>query len=94
MTFAQCWCYHNSSQQHKVSIANRKESMNLVFANWNEEDSIYPLTISEIAEAQQQDNNLTTKAEKEGYSIKLVKNMNGCCKESKWSYQKTSSIVQ
>ena len=40
MTFAQCWCYRNSTQQHKVSIANSKESMNLVFANQNKEDGI------------------------------------------------------
>ena len=58
MTFAQCWCYHNSTRQHKASTANSKESMNLVFANQNEEDAIYPLTPQEIAEAQQQDNNL------------------------------------
>ena len=58
MTFAQCWCYHNSTQQHEASMANSKESMNLVFANRNKEDAIYPLTTREIAEAQQQDNNL------------------------------------
>ena len=48
--------------------------MNLVFANQNEEDAIYPFTTREIAEAQQQDNNLKTQAEKEGYSTQLVKN--------------------
>ncbi len=50
--FAQCWCYHNSTQQHEASSANSKESMNLVFANQNEEDAIYPLTTQEIEEAQ------------------------------------------
>ena len=38
--------------------------MNLVFANQNKEDAIYPLTTREIAEAQDQDNNLKTQAEK------------------------------
>ena len=52
MTFAQCWCYHNSTQQNKAYIANSKESMNRVFANQNEEDAIYSLTTQEIAEAQ------------------------------------------
>ena len=61
MTFAQCWCYHNSTQQHEASPANSKESMNLVFANQNEEDAIYPLTTREIAEAQQQDKILLSK---------------------------------
>ncbi len=83
MTFAQCWCYQNSTQQQKASIANSKDSMNLVFANQNKEDSIYPLTLTtrEIAEAQQQDNDLITKAEKEGYSTQLVKNINVLCKD-------------
>ena len=48
--------------------------MNLVFANQNEEDSIYPLTTREIAEAQEHDADLETQAEKEGYSTLLVKN--------------------
>ena len=81
MTFAQCWCYHNSTQQHKASITNSKESMNLVFANQNEEDAIYPLTTRETAEAQQQDNNLKTQAEKEGNSPQLVKNIEVLCKD-------------
>ena len=83
MTFAQCWCYHNSTQQQEASLANSKESMNLVFANQNKEDAIYPLTTREIAEAQQQDNNLKTQAEKEGYSTKLVKNIKVLCKQGK-----------
>jgi hypothetical protein len=44
MTFAQCWFYHNSTQGHSESTGNIKESMSLVFANQNEEESIYPLT--------------------------------------------------
>ena len=44
MMFAQCWCYHNTALDHNTSHANTKESMNLVFANRSEEDSIYPLT--------------------------------------------------
>ncbi len=83
MTFAQCWCYHNSTQQHEASIANSKESMNLVFANQNEEDSIYPVTSREITEAQQEDNNLKTQAEKKGYSTQLVKNSKVLCHKGK-----------
>ncbi len=48
--------------------------MNLVLANQNKEDSIYPLTTREIAEAQQQDKNLKNNAGKEGYSTQLVEN--------------------
>ena len=69
MTFAQRWCYHNSTQQHKAPIASSEDSMNLVFANRNEEDAIYPLTTREIAEAQQQDNNMNKQAEAKHYSM-------------------------
>jgi hypothetical protein len=37
MTFAQCWCYHNSTQEHSESAGNIKKSKNLVFANQNKE---------------------------------------------------------
>ena len=70
MTFAQCWWYHNSAQELEASPANTKESMNLVLANQNEEDYIYPLTTREIAEAQQQDQSLQV----QGYSTQLVEN--------------------
>ena len=43
-------------------MAYSKEYMNVVFANQNKEDAIYPLTTREIAEAQQQDSNLKTQA--------------------------------
>eukprot|EP00804_Cyclotella_cryptica_P013500 CCRYP_017224-RA/>CCRYP_017224-RA protein AED:0.45 eAED:0.45 QI:3/-1/0/1/-1/0/1/0/112 len=53
--------------------------MNQVFANRNEEDSIYPLTIREIAEAQQEDESLLNK----GYSTQLVENIKILCKDGK-----------
>ncbi len=72
MTFAQCWCYHTTAQQHEASTANTEESMNQVFANRNEQDTIYPLTTREIAEAQKHNADLITHAAKEGYSTNLV----------------------
>jgi hypothetical protein len=33
--------------------------MNFVFANSNEDEAIYPLTVPEIADAQKDDNTLT-----------------------------------
>eukprot|EP00804_Cyclotella_cryptica_P016192 CCRYP_005685-RA/>CCRYP_005685-RA protein AED:0.45 eAED:0.81 QI:0/0/0/1/0.5/0.33/3/0/553 len=78
MTFAQCWCYHNNSQP-EASLASTQESMNQVFANRNEEDSIYPLTTREIAEAQQEDESLLNK----GYSPQLVENIKVLCKDGK-----------
>eukprot|EP00804_Cyclotella_cryptica_P007855 CCRYP_001438-RA/>CCRYP_001438-RA protein AED:0.10 eAED:0.10 QI:2589/-1/1/1/-1/1/1/166/750 len=78
MTFAQCWCYHNTAQP-KSSLATTQESMNQVFANRNEEDSIYPLTTREIAEAQQEDKSLLNK----GYSTHLIENIKVLCKDGK-----------
>ena len=83
MTFAQFWWFHNSAHEHNESMASTKESMNLVFANQNEEDSIYPLTTREIAKAQQQDSDLKEQADKEGFSTQLVKNIQVLCKDSK-----------
>ena len=79
MTFAQCWCYHNSTQEHNETAGNIKESMNQVFANQIEEDSIYPLTTREIAEAQEHNPQLKTQADKEGDTTQLVKNITVLC---------------
>eukprot|EP00804_Cyclotella_cryptica_P001372 CCRYP_014132-RA/>CCRYP_014132-RA protein AED:0.33 eAED:0.48 QI:0/0/0/1/1/1/2/0/616 len=78
MTFAQCWCYHNTAQP-EASQATTQESMNQVFANRNKEDSIYPLTTREIAEAQQEDDSLLDK----GYSTQLVENIKVLCNDGK-----------
>eukprot|EP00804_Cyclotella_cryptica_P017417 CCRYP_016643-RA/>CCRYP_016643-RA protein AED:0.05 eAED:0.05 QI:1387/-1/1/1/-1/1/1/282/1119 len=78
MTFAQSWCYHNTTLP-EASLATTQESMNQVFANRNEEDSIYPLTTREIAEAQQEDESLLNK----GYSTQLVVNIKVLCKDGK-----------
>ena len=76
MRFAQCWYYHNTTQQ-EASLATTQEIMNQVFVNRNEEDSIYPLTTREIAEAQQEDESLLNK----GYSTQLVENIKVLCKD-------------
>ena len=53
MAFALCWCHYTPGQEESTSpSAYTQESMNLVFANQDDEDDIYPLTTREIAEAQ------------------------------------------
>ncbi len=52
-------------------MANTKESMNLVFAYWSKVDAIYALTTREIAQAQQQDNDLKEQDDKECFSTQL-----------------------
>ena len=75
-------------------MANSKESMNLAFANQNKEEAIYPHTTQEIAEAQQQDNNLTKQAEKEGYSTQLVENIEVLCYKGKMVIPKVYNTAQ
>ena len=81
MTFAQCWCHYTSCQEE--STANMQESMNLVFANHDNEDAIYPLTTREIADAQQDDADLNAIADKHGYTKQLVETIEILCKNGK-----------
>ena len=48
--------------------------MNLVFANLDDEEAIYPLTTREIAEAQKHDIKLNKMTNEHGYTIQLVEN--------------------
>ena len=60
MTFAQCWCHYTSGQEGSTSpSAYKQESINLVFANQDYKDTIYPLATREIAEAQMHNLELT-----------------------------------
>eukprot|EP00804_Cyclotella_cryptica_P015016 CCRYP_000603-RA/>CCRYP_000603-RA protein AED:0.40 eAED:0.42 QI:0/0/0/1/0/0/3/0/333 len=70
MTFAQCWCYHNTSQP-EASLASTQESMNQKTPSTNSQP--------EIAEAQQDDESLQNK----GYSTQLVENIKVLCKDGK-----------
>eukprot|EP00804_Cyclotella_cryptica_P001003 CCRYP_012343-RA/>CCRYP_012343-RA protein AED:0.45 eAED:0.45 QI:0/-1/0/1/-1/1/1/0/150 len=79
MTFAQCWCHHNATQQ-ETSLPKTEESLNQVFANQSEEDSIYPLTTREIVEAQQADESLHDK----GYSTQLVETQMFPVRMARW----------
>ncbi len=57
------------------------EPLNVVFVNHSEEDEIYPLTVKEIADAQQVDQ--TLQKEKDKYKINLIENTNVLCKDGK-----------
>jgi hypothetical protein len=64
--------------------ANKHEDWNLVFATHGGEDKIYPLTIIEIAKAQQKDRNLkiyykqNAKTPEQGMSFQLIENTQKC----------------
>jgi hypothetical protein len=84
MTFAQCWCHYTSDQEESTSpSAYTRKSMNLVFANQEDEEAIYTLTTREIAEAQKHDLTLNIMADNHGYTTQLVENIKVLCKDGK-----------
>jgi hypothetical protein len=57
--------------------------MNMVFANHNKEDVIYPLTLKEIAQAQKEDTVLKKLNKTNKYSTQLVEDTQVLCKDGK-----------
>ena len=53
--------------------------MNIVFANRREEDVIYPLTVKEIAQAQEDDIGLKKLSKTDKYSTQLVEDSQVLC---------------
>ncbi len=58
MTFTQCWCHYSVTENDTgASQANYTESLNSVFANRSEENSIYPLTTEKYGRRSQKMHN-------------------------------------
>ncbi len=57
--------------------------MNLVFANQDDDDAIYPLTTREIPEAQKHDIEHNTMTDRYGYTTQFIKNIKVLCKDGK-----------
>ena len=55
MTFTTHWCHYTMQAPPEESTTNQQHQMNMVFANCSQEDVIYPLTVKEIALAQERD---------------------------------------
>ena len=55
MTFTKRWCHYTMQAPPEESTTNQQYPMNMVFANCSKEDVIYPLTVKEIALAQERD---------------------------------------
>ena len=84
MTFTQCWChYTETTKETGASQATYSETMNFVFANRSEDNSIYPLTTREIAESQVNDAQLAKLTTEEGYATQLVENITVLCNDGK-----------
>ncbi len=52
MMFTKCWCHYTMHAPPEESTAHQHQ-INMVFANHSKEDVIYPLTVKEIAQAQE-----------------------------------------
>jgi hypothetical protein len=81
MTFTKCWNFY--SQEKTEESPDYVVSLNFVFANTQEEDSIYPLTITEIAEAQSEDADLKALAKADKYEKQLAEDTLVYCKDGK-----------
>jgi hypothetical protein len=81
MTFTKCWNFY--SQEMTAESPDYKDSLNFVFANTQEEESIYPLTIGEIAEAQSEDADLTRLVKADKHKKQLVEDIEIYCKDGK-----------
>jgi len=84
-TFSKHWLGYNETN----SLSNTdRVHLNQVFANRSEDDEIYPLTVSEIAEAQKADAEFKHYFKRnavfdKGLEIKLVENTKCVCKEGR-----------
>ena len=84
MTFTQCWGpYTVDMQPEGKSQTDSEESMNLVFADCNKENAVYPLMLYEIAESQSADITMGQLKNQPGYSVQLIENTLILCKEAK-----------
>jgi hypothetical protein len=58
MMVSKKWCKLNIDSDNLDSYTDQHDDWNLVFAHHKEEDKIYPLTLTEIADAQRKDQEL------------------------------------
>eukprot|EP00956_Cyclotella_meneghiniana_P020175 scaffold35257_cov38-Cyclotella_meneghiniana.AAC.1 len=84
MMFAKSWCFYTHNAP--LEPPDYEDSLNFVFANTQEDDGIFPLTVAEIAEAQGTDSNflnILKKDKKEKYVKQLVGDIKLYCCEGK-----------
>ncbi len=58
MTVSKNWCELDIDSDNLDSYTNKHDDCNLVFAHHKEEDEVFPLTLTEIADAQRKDREL------------------------------------
>jgi hypothetical protein len=71
MTFMKCWCYYAMHAPIEESTSTHQRQINMVFTNHSIEAVIYPLTLKEIAQAQQDYRVLKKLSKHDKYSTQL-----------------------
>ncbi len=86
MNFNRCLNFYiQKSKEPAVAedVQTHEEKMNFVFANSSEDNAIYPLTVPEIAEAQDDDVTIKKLSKNKDYSYELIDNVKILCKDGK-----------
>ena len=68
-----CWFHYTTHAPTEESTIAHQHQMNMVFSNCSKEDVIYPLTLTEIAQAQEDNAVLKKLIKTEKYSTQLVR---------------------
>jgi hypothetical protein len=89
MTALKKWCKLDIDSDNLDSYTNKHDDWNLMFAHHEEEDKIYPLTLTEIADAQRKDQELkvylkkNAKMPQKDIDLHLIKDTKVLCKMEK-----------
>ncbi len=89
MTVSKNWCKLDIDSDNLDSYTNKHDDWNLVFAHHKEEDEIYPLTLTEIADAQRKDRELkvyfkkNAKMPQKDIGLHLIEDTKVLCKNGK-----------
>ena len=83
MMLAKRWCAVADTQTTKSNSINSTMYLNHVFANHSDEEEIYPLTVSDIAEEQTKDKGLQQQRCASKFEETLIENTYVLCKNSK-----------
>jgi hypothetical protein len=89
MTVSKKWCKLDIDSDNLDSYTNKHDNWNLVFALYEEEEKVYPLTLTEIADAQHKDQELKAYFKKKAtmpqkdMGIQLIEDTKVLCKYGK-----------
>ncbi len=89
ITVSKNWCKLDIDSDNLDSYTNKHDDRNLVFAYHKEEDKMYPLTLTEIADAQHKDQELkvyfkkNAKMPQKDIGLHLIEDTKVLCKNGK-----------